>query len=122
MSGSIPVTLLVGFLGSGKSTLISHILRNCEGLRVAVVVNDMERFSVESITSPGDTITPAASLQLPNGCICCSIRSALVPELTSIAKSGNGIDYIVVEASGIGEPRPIASQFHSDDPDELEHR
>lgn len=105
-----PVLLLTGYLGSGKTTLVNNILRNCDGIRFAVIVNDIGEVNIDaSLMEKGGVVTEADSslVALQNGCICCSLQTDLMEQLRSIMASER-FDYIVIEASGICEPEPIA--------------
>lgn len=111
-----PVLLLTGYLGSGKTTLLNRILNNRRGIRFAVIVNDIGEVNIdESLIRKGGIVggkdnTDLVALQ--NGCICCTLQMDLVDQLTSLVSSGN-FDYIVIEASGICEPEPIAQTICS---------
>ena len=111
MKKIVPVLLLTGYLGSGKTTLLNRILANGEGVRFAVVVNDIGEVNIderlirkEGIVGNTDS-TDLVALQ--NGCICCTLQTDLIDQLSQLADSGQ-FDYIVIEASGICEPEPIA--------------
>ncbi len=111
----IPVLLLTGYLGSGKTTLVNHILTNKQGLRFAVIVNDIGEVNIDAslIQSQGVVSAKDESLvALQNGCICCTLRTDLIEQLYEITKTEN-FDYIVIEASGICEPEPIAQTICS---------
>ena len=111
----IPVLLLTGYLGSGKTTLVNHILANKEGLRFAVIVNDIGEVNIDAslIQSKGVVSAKDESLvSLQNGCICCTLRTDLIEQLYEITKT-ESFDYIVIEASGICEPEPIAQTICS---------
>lgn len=106
----IPVLLLTGYLGSGKTTLLNRILNNRKGIRFAVIVNDIGEVNIDAdlIQKGGIVDEKDESLvALQNGCICCTLKMDLVEQLSDIAKTGM-FDYIVIEASGICEPAPIA--------------
>lgn len=106
----IPVLLLTGYLGSGKTTLLNRILNNRKGIRFAVIVNDIGEVNIDAdlIQKGGIVDEKDESLvALQNGCICCTLKMDLVEQLSDIAKTGL-FDYIVIEASGICEPAPIA--------------
>ena len=107
----IPVLLLTGYLGSGKTTLLNHILTNERGIRFAVIVNDIGEVNIDaSLIQKGGVVggkDDGDLVALQNGCICCTLKMDLVEQLSEIVETGK-FDYIVVEASGICEPEPIA--------------
>lgn len=111
----VPVLLLTGYLGSGKTTLVNHILSNKRGIKFAVIVNDIGEVNIDAtlIQKEGIVGTKDESLvALQNGCICCTLKMDLVEQMDDIMKLGR-FDYIVIEASGICEPAPIAQTLCS---------
>lgn len=110
----LPVTVFAGFLGAGKTTLLSHVLTNREGLRVAVIVNDMSEVNIDAslIRDGGCNLshTTETLVELSNGCICCTLRDDLLAEVRRLAEEGR-YDYLLIEGTGIAEPRPIAATF-----------
>lgn len=105
----VAITLLCGYLGAGKTTLMNEILQNQKGYKVAVIVNDIGEINVDaSLIKKGGAITDESSLvPLTNGCICCSLKSDLALQIEELIASGD-FDYILIEASGVCEPLPIA--------------
>ncbi|MBJ7405290.1 MAG: GTP-binding protein [Bradyrhizobium sp.] len=110
----LPVTVLSGFLGAGKTTMLNHVLLNREGLRVAVIVNDMSQLNIDAnlVQNGGANLshTTETLVELSNGCICCTLRDDLLLEVRRLAQERR-FDYLLIEGTGISEPLPIAATF-----------
>ena len=109
-TNSIPILLMVGFLGSGKTSLLNHLLKNKQGLKIGVIINDFGKINIDSMLVAAQT---DETLELSNGCICCSIdeEGGLTGALNKLAHIGSRLDYIVIEASGLAEPRELATSL-----------
>lgn len=110
MHKSIPITLLTGYLGSGKTTLLNHILNNKKGYKIAVIVNDIGEVNIDASLIAKDGIVSGKDdslVPLQNGCICCTLKTDLIEQINGIIETKK-FDYIIIEASGICEPVPIA--------------
>src|SRR6266567_8477324 len=111
----IPCTIVTGFLGAGKTTLIRHVLQNVDGRRLAVIVNEFGDVGIdgELLKGCGDAACPEDNIvELANGCLCCTVADEFVPALDAILSRSPRVDHIVIETSGLALPKPLVQAFH----------
>jgi Putative GTPases (G3E family) len=109
----LPVTVLSGYLGAGKTTVLNHVLHNRHGMKVAVIVNDLSEVNIDAALvkdGGGLSRTDEKLVEMSNGCICCTLREDLLIEVKRLALDGR-FDYILIESTGVGEPVPVAQTF-----------
>ena len=117
MNGSlarVPCTIVTGFLGAGKTTLIRHVIANAQGRRLAVIVNEFGDVGIdgEILKGCGNEVCPEENIvELANGCLCCTVADEFVPALDAILARG-GVEHIVIETSGLALPKPLVQAFH----------
>lgn len=112
----LPVMLLSGFLGAGKTTTLKHVLSNQENLRVAVVVNDVADINIDEKLLKDAKVHDSSMVELSNGCVCCSLREDLISIIRAVAKK-NTFDLLIVEGTGVALPMPVAASFEFVDED-----
>jgi cobalamin biosynthesis protein CobW len=111
----VPCTIITGFLGAGKTTLIRHVLQNVDGRRLAVIVNEFGDVGIdgEILKACGDAACPEENIvELANGCLCCTVADEFVPALDAILGRTPAVEHIVIETSGLALPKPLVQAFH----------
>jgi cobalamin biosynthesis protein CobW len=120
MAAKIPVTVITGFLGSGKTTLIRHLLQNNQGRRIAVLVNEFGELGIDGDLlrscgicpeEEGDDKTSSNIVELTNGCLCCTVQEEFLPTMVELLKRRDSIDCILIETSGLALPKPLVQAF-----------
>ena len=115
MPAKIPATVVTGFLGAGKTTLIRHMLQNAEGKRIALIINEFGDLGVDGDILKGcgaETCTEDDIMELSNGCICCTVAEDFIPTMEKLLARENRPDHIVIETSGLALPQPLVRAFN----------
>ncbi len=115
MPAKIPATVVTGFLGAGKTTLIRHMLQNAEGRRIALIINEFGDLGVDGDILKGcgdETCTEDDVMELSNGCICCTVAEDFIPTMQKLLERDNAPDHIVIETSGLALPQPLVRAFN----------
>ena len=115
MAQKIPATVVTGFLGAGKTTLIRHMLQNADGKRIALIINEFGDLGVDGDILKGcgdETCTEDDVMELPNGCICCTVADDFIPTMEKLLERENKPDHIVIETSGLALPQPLVRAFN----------
>src|SRR4030081_3460739 len=111
----VPCTIVTGFLGAGKTTLIRHVLANAQGRGLAVIVNEFGDVGIDGdiLKGCGDAACPEENIvELANGCLCCTVADEFVPALDAILSRRPAVEHIVIETSGLALPKPLVQAFH----------
>ncbi len=115
MSGKIPVTIITGFLGSGKTTLVRHVLAHAKGKRIALIINEFGDVGVDRDVLAGcgdETCREEDMIELANGCICCTVADEFIPTMTALLERADRPDHIIIETSGLALPQPLVRAFN----------
>ena len=115
MAGKVPATVVTGFLGAGKTTLIRHMLQNAEGKRIALIINEFGDLGVDGDILKGcgiETCTEDDVMELSNGCICCTVADDFIPTMEKLFDRDTPHDHIVIETSGLALPQPLVRAFN----------
>lgn len=115
MTQKIPTTIITGFLGSGKTTLVRHILENAKGRRIALIINEFGDVGVDKDVLKGcgdETCREEDMIELANGCICCTVADDFIPTMTALLARENRPDHIIIETSGLALPQPLVRAFN----------
>jgi cobalamin biosynthesis protein CobW len=112
MASKIPVTIITGFLGSGKTTLIRNLIKNAEGRRLAIIVNEFGEMGIDGEILKGCCENEEDVLELSNGCLCCTVQEEFLPVMLKLMERKDTIDHIIIETSGLALPKPLLHAFN----------
>jgi cobalamin biosynthesis protein CobW len=112
MATKIPVTIITGFLGSGKTTLIRHLIQNANGRRLAVIVNEFGEMGIDGELLKSCCSNEDDVLELNNGCLCCTVQEEFLPVMLQLMERKDSIDHIIIETSGLALPKPLLHAFN----------
>jgi cobalamin biosynthesis protein CobW len=112
MANKIPVTIITGFLGSGKTTLIRNLIKNAEGRRLAIIVNEFGEMGIDGEILKGCCENEEDVLELSNGCLCCTVQEEFLPVMLKLMERKDTIDHIIIETSGLALPKPLLHAFN----------